>query len=210
MMLANAWRDFEDLMPKILPHAIQCTEGFALDHLRDAVIRACERARLWVVDDEFQLGCDTDNLIVAPKGSQLYQIDQVIVGARSLEPVTNQQMFGLRGSCHPGGQSHYFAQADSESIAIYPVDKGACVRVRAYLIPSADATRAPKVVLDRHREMLVNGALARILSVPAQPFTNVELAAYRDNLFERRLDEISREYVTGVQRAPIRTRARFL
>lgn len=210
MMLANAWRDFEDLMPKILPHAIQCTEGFALDHLRDAVIRACERARLWVVDDEFDMGCDTDNLIVAPKGSQLYQIDRVFIGGSTMQAITSQQMYGMRDDCHPGGRPHYFAQADSDSIAIFPVQRGARIRVRAYLIPTADATRAPKVVLDRHREMLVNGALARILSVPAQPFTNVELAAYRDNLFERRLDEISREYVTGIQRGPLRTRPNFM
>lgn len=210
MMLANGWRDFEDLMPKILPHAIQCTEGFALDHLRDAVIRACERARLWVVDDEFEMGCDTDVMIVAPKGSQLYQIDRVSIGNSFLQAVPSQEMYRVREQCHPGGRAHHFAQADNESIAIFPVQHGARIRVRAYLIPTADATRAPKVVLDRHREMLVNGALARILAVPAQPFTNIELAAYRDSLFERRLDEINREYVTGAQRGPLRTRPNYL
>lgn len=210
MMLGNGWRSFEDMLPHILPHAVQCTEGLALDSLRDALMRACERARLWVVDDEFEQGCETDNLLVAPKQAQLFQIDRVSAGGRCLEPVTMQQLFGDQARCYTNGQPRYFAQVDAQSIAIYPVEPGAKVRVRAFMIPAGDAEKAPKAVMDRHREMLVNGALARILALPAQPFSNIELANYRGILFEQRLDEINREFATGAQRAPLRVRARFM
>lgn len=210
-MLVNSWRDFEELMPRILPHVIQCTEGFAIDHLRDATIRACERARLWVIEDEFEAGKDGQELIMLPRDLQIYQLDQVLHCGRPLEAVSVQDLVSNRHRWHCGtGHPQFFAQVDENTLQILPRQDGAMIFVRGYAIPSPTAQRAPKAVLDRHREMLVNGALGRIMSVPNQPFTNPELAAYRLQLFESRLDEISREYVTGIQRAPLRTRARFM
>lgn len=210
MMMSNGWRDLEDLMPLILPHAIQCTEGLAIERLRDALVRACERARLWVVEDEFKSSCDTENIVIAPKEARIYQLDQVYADRAKLDPVSRQQAFADRARYTESGTPKYYALADDRSLSIYPAEPGMCIRVRAYMIPDQSAMRAPKDVIDRHREMLANGALARILAVPAQPFTNFEAANYRDMLFERRLDEISREFVTGAQRAPLRTRARFM
>ena len=81
-------RDIEDLLPNVLPYAPGCAEPTAVQHLRDAAVRFCERTRCWRFIDTFQTTGEHYEILAVPSEAVLFEIEWAKFNERDLEPIT--------------------------------------------------------------------------------------------------------------------------
>lgn len=204
-------RDFDVLMPRVLPRALGCPEPTAIAAVRDGVIELCERTRCWVVNDEFTLTQFGEEIVVAPRGASIFEFDAVKHCGNPLDPITltdlDERVFDWEN--RRDGSPRYYTQTSLNTVRIVPNDAGQSFRIRAFLKPSEAAESAPNDFMDQHRELIADLALARILTVPGQSWSNPDLAGYHSMKGGTALDTLAAKFRQGQQRAPLRTRPNF-
>lgn len=148
--------------------------------IRQAAIEFCERTRFWRYEDEFAITSTDIDGLTAPSGSVIYDIDAVWFNGRKLTPKTTGQLV-LEPTWRSGATAQtstpkYVTQTEPNTIQIVPFQTGQ-LKFALFLKPSQDATEVPDFLVDQHRETIAHGALARILLIPNQSFTNPDMAA---------------------------------
>lgn len=197
--------------PSVNQYAPGCPDMTLYFGLRQAAIEFCERTRLWRFDDEFAVSVDDSKDIIAPSGADIHEIEAVFFDGQELEPKSTSWLDGNMRGWRDGelsGVPHYFTQTEPNTIRLVPFMAGT-VGLHVWLKPSQDTEVLPDWMVDQHRETIAHGALARILLMPIQTFTNPELAMMFSNKFQSKLDRLSAVGFTGQQRAQTRTRATF-
>lgn len=116
------------------------------------------------------------------------------------------------------GQPRYITQVSPGTVALIPFQPGT-LRMSMFLKPVAASeygTRADDPMFDRfnvipdffvsmHGHALAAGALARLLSIPDEPWTDEQKALLYRTEFDMKLNASFRWNMRGQQRAPIRT-----
>lgn len=204
-------KDLDLILPSILPYAPGCADQAAYFGIRQAAIEFCERTRLWRAEDEFAVSADGCDAIMAPYGAVIHEIEHAAFNGSGLDRVStaflDQRAQGWRtGSL--SGQPHYLTQTEPNTVRVVPRAAGT-LTLHLYLKPAQDADELPDWMIDQYREPLAHGALARILLIPNQSFTNVELGAAFGAAFQSKLDGLSTKGTQGQQRAPLRTRPSY-
>lgn len=200
--------DIDDFLTKVLPYAPGCPEPVAREHIRNAAIEFCEETKLWRFDDAFDVG-DDPNIVCAPQGAVIHQIERCDFNGCKLEPRgvdwLDEHMPDWRSDEHAAeGQPLYFTQVCPDTIQVVPRAPGR-VKVWLRLKPAEDADQLPSFLAAQHKSVIGWGALANILMLPGQPFTSLDAAALFRMRFDRALGRASKLQSTGQQRAPIRT-----
>lgn len=204
--------DIEDFLTKVLPFAPGCPEPTAIEHIRNAAIEFCEETRLWRFEDTFDVGNDP-NVVCVPHGAVIQDIERCDFEGRKLEPVG----IGWLDEHYPrwrsdefnmGAEPRYFTQMFPDTVRVVPSKQGR-VKVWLRLKPAEDAEQVPDFIATQHRNMIGWGALASILMLPNQTFSDPNRAAYFQARFDQSLGRKSKLKATGQQRAPIRTKAQF-
>ena len=207
-------KDLDAFIPNIRMYAPGVSDPAAYFAIRQAAIEFCERTRFWRYEDEFAITSTDIDGLTAPSGSVIYDIDAVWFNGRKLTPKTTGQLDVLEPTWRSGATAQtstpkYVTQTEPNTIQIVPFQTGQ-LKFALFLKPSQDATEVPDFLVDQHRETIAHGALARILLIPNQSFTNPEMAAAFGMAFQQKIDGKSAIGITGQQRAPIRTKASFL
>ena len=172
----------------------------------------CEETKLWRFEDVFDVG-DDQNVVCTPQGAVIHQIERCDFNGKPLDPAS----VGWLDEHHPDwrsdeftslGAPKYFTQLLPDTVRVVPHQEG---RLKVYLRlkPSEDADQLPNFIATQHRNLIGWGALAGILMLPNQPFTDPSRATYFQAKFDQGLGRKSRLQSTGQQRAPVRTRANF-
>lgn len=205
--------DIEEFLPKVLPYAPGCPEPTAIEHLRNAAIEFCEETKLWRFDDTLETG-DDPNVVCTPSGAVIHQIERCDFNGKRLEPAS----VGFLDDAHPDWRSdefrldgvpRFFTQVCPDTVRVVPHQQGR-LKVFLRLKPAEDAEQLPDFIATQHRSLIGWGALASILMVPGQPFTDPSRAVYFQAKFDQALGRKSKLQAAGQQRAPIRTKASFL
>lgn len=86
-------RAFTDLLPKVLPSVPGCPQPLAVQHIRDAAIRACERTLAWrYVQPKFQLLPGVfDYEYQKPADTEVHAVFRVLVNGSPLDVLTLEQ-----------------------------------------------------------------------------------------------------------------------
>jgi hypothetical protein len=128
----------------------------------------------------------------------------------------------LTGS-EPSGQARYIAQVNPGEVMVFPAQAGK-LKVSCFLKPLhgvdmggnpddplEDANNTlPAFMVTQYAEKLASGALARIMAIPKQDFTDLKMAGVHHQAFEQACGSHFRSNVRGQQRAKLRVKARFL
>jgi hypothetical protein len=193
-------------------YAPGCADPTMYFGIRQAAIEFCERTRLWRFDDEFQVSFDDAEGISAPYGAEIHEMEAVSFNGQPLEPKTtswlDEHMRGWRTAGQVTGVPNYFTQTEPDTIRLVPFMAGT-LGLHLWLKPTQDADQLPDWMVDQHRETIAHGALARILLIPNQSFTNPEMGMVFANAFQSKLDGLSNKGFTGQQRAPVRSKATY-
>lgn len=205
-------KDFEDILPHILQYAPGCAAPTAEYGIRQAAIDFCERTRLWRYEDDFDIAGDEAECISTPYGSVLHEIELVQFDGQDLCPTTTAWLDANCRGWRAGeltGQPSYLVQTAPNTLRVVPWQAGH-VNLFLWLKPSDDATELPDFMVDSYRKVLAHGALAYILAMPNQPFTNPSMANNFGALFQGKLDTLMRASSRGQQRGRTRVRGQFM
>jgi hypothetical protein len=198
-------RDMEEIFHKVTQYAMQVPEPSVQEHLRNAAITLCKRTRCWRMQDSFEVTGDMDDVVCVPSYASLFEIEEARFNDIRLERSKIEGDMIMADL----GQPRYVTQFGPNAVALQPRGQGT-LWVSMFVMPSLQADVLPDFMIDQFADALGHGALSTLLLIPDQPFSDPQRAAYFDQQFTQALDRNFAYNVRGQQRAPIRTRARFL
>lgn len=202
-------KDLDAFLPGILPFAPGCATPTAYFGIRQAAIEFCERTRLWRSEDEFDVTLEGCEAVMSPEGSVILEFEKALFNDQPLIPKTTLWLDNNENGWRSGaltGRPRYISQTAPDTVSLVPRQAGR-LKMYLWLKPSQDCTELPDFMADKYRETIAFGALARILIIPNQSFTNVEMAGAFGQMFENRIGGLSNKGSIGQQRAALRTKA---
>jgi len=205
--------------PMVLPYAPTAPEPLVIQHLRLAAREFCKDTRCWreVITTEV-----TANPVQpeATCAANILAVQSAALNGRDLTPVPFDEV-ELDTYLTATGRASMFTQDGNDDFILLPFEAGTLV-MSVYLAPpsgprviarepaSEPQNQVPAFLFNEHAEAIAHGALSRLLSVPGQEYTNGGLAAFFLAKFDAAKAEVSTQSIKGKQRAPIRTRARWM
>lgn len=202
--------ELDVFLPKIMPYVPGCPEPTALAAIIKAAQEFCERTRLWRDEDSFTLTPTSCNVVCAPDGADLYEIEHASIDGSPLTPISLNELNHStpRWRELDTGQGHWITQIEHGSLVVVPRCRGN-LRLSTFLRPSDDADHLPDFLSKLYSKCIADGALAEILMLPGQPFTAPDRAQFYSMRFEAKLSELTNRTIKGQQRAPTRVRANW-
>lgn len=210
-------------LPHVIPHCPSCPDPVALHMLRRAAQRFCERTKAWRYTATQAISANGP-VVVTPTPSQIVEIESATFDGADLSPSTfvyadPEQLTGQVST----GRPLRITQVGPGSVQIEPFTAGT-LRVSLFLKPRpgrslsgdpSDPLRdtldmVPAFLFDQHADAIAAGALALILAIPDQAFTNLQMAGAYGATFEAACVELEAVSRRGQQRAPRRVPARWL
>lgn len=204
-------KSIDEFLPKIHQFAPGIADPVAYEWIVQAAIEFCEKTRAWVDFDEYTLSGIDPSGIIAPADSVIHEIATLNFNGEELQPRSPADMDNLVPGWRQGrarGNPMYFTQMTPNTVAVAPLQAG---RITAWLTlkPSPDARMLPDFLSDQYRQVIADGALARILVLPNQPFTNPTLAQAMLTNFQYKLMTLATKGASGQQRARLRSKPRL-
>ncbi len=203
--------DLDVFIPSILPYAPGCAEPTAFKAIIQAAQTFCERTRLWRDEDTFTLTPTSCNVVCAPEGADLFEIENALLDGSRLEPISLSDLDHRypRWRELDSGQGQWITQLEHGSVLVVPSCTGT-LRLSTFLRPAEDADQLPDFLSKLYRQCIADGALVEILMLSGQPFTDPSRAQFYSMRFEAKLSELTNRTIKGQQRAPTRVRAQFM
>lgn len=200
-------KPIDDLLYHVLPFAPECPEPTAIEYLRQAAIRFCRQTRSWREQFEGAAAAPTTLVIPYPGQAQLFEIEEAWFNGSRLErrPVMDLLDYPADTSGHP----RWIAEDGDDAVRVFPFETGT-LRVSMFLEPTPTATQLPDQLVNMHGRALADGALADLLMIPNQPWTQPQLAAGFGVRFDAYLNRWSATNIRGRQRAAVRSRANWM
>lgn len=211
-----------EFLPYVLPYAPKCPRPTAEFALRRAAKVFCERTRCWR-HITTQTLTTQGSIVVAPSYATIHEFETATLDGAPLTPTqfTDIDPDELTGSTKVG-KPEYITQIEPGLVSVYPFAQG-LLRVSLFLKPRAGNSFGsdpldplhdsfnvvPDFMLIQHADSIASGALALILSVPDQPFTNEEKALFYSAAFEKACGASFQSNIRGQQRAKVRTKPRW-
>jgi hypothetical protein len=201
--------DLDVFLPRILPFAPGVAEPTAFAAIIKAAQAFCERTRLWRDRDQFNVTPSSCNVVCAPVGAALFEIESARFNGCLLEPISLSDL----DAKHPNwrqmsaGEGRWITQTEPGSVLLVPTCTGT-LDLSTLLRPTDEAEQLPDL-FSEYTQVIADGALSDILMLPAQSFSNPQSAQFYSMRFDNRIDELSNRTIKGQQRAPVRSRARF-
>ena len=206
-------------LPLILPFCPECPDFLAEQHARFAAIEFCERSRAWrhIVTVEIPAGSAGVGVMVAPDTAAIHEIEFAEINGRKLTPVQFSTIDGTGA-----GQADYITQTAPGEVRVVPFEPGT-LKVSVFLKPltasqyGTDAARplfdrynvVPDFLVDMHGHTIAAGALAKLLSIRNEPWSDAKEALRYEARFREKLDSAFRWNMRGQQRAPQRVKPRW-
>lgn len=204
-------------------HIAGCPRPTAERALRMAAIEFCEKTKAWRHVLNHTLTAQGP-VIVAPTYATIHQIESATHEGNALTPIgfTAVDPDPLTGLVAVGAPI-YITQSSPNEVMIYPYSDGA-LRLSVFLKPrfgmlfgtdAADPMHdayniVPEFMLTQHGETIAHGALARLFAVPNEQWTDETRAAFYYGSFKERCAGAQASTFKGQQRAPLRTKPRWM
>lgn len=205
-------KDIDEFMQGIAPYAPGCAAPTAYFGIRQAAIEFCARTRLWRHKASVAITANTAAVIPVPTDAVLHRFERVLFDGQPLDPKTpawlDENAHGWRDG-ELEGQPAYVTQLEPGTMLLVPGADGTA-SVSISLKPSQSAMELPDFMVNEYRSVICTGALAHILAIPGQPFTNVNLAMTYAQGFQAQVDSLATIAQSGQQGGRTRTKAQFM
>jgi len=206
--------DISIFMPKLLQYAPNCPETSAYDAIRSASIEFCERTRLWRYSMSLTFSTSGTVSFSSIPDAVVHDIEKARWnGNIELLPASIDEVDSIYGvdwrDDAVAGQPGYFTQQNEDEITLVPFEAG-ILNLNVWLKPNQSTETIPDFIASRYLDVIQAGALYMILTLQNQPFYNPELAVSFRNKFEDRLFKLSKQQVSGQQRARLRIKSSYI
>lgn len=197
---------FTAFLPEVLPLVPGCADVVAVNAIRNACIEFCQGSNIWQeTQDPFDLlPADLPYDLEGVSGAKVCRVLSLRVDGQRIDPITMDELdakfYNWREAQADVPTAYY--QPNPDSLALYPIPTGAVNAVfRVAYAPLRTASGVEEYVYQDWLEELAAGALARLMSMPGQSFTNeVAAAGYRDT-FEKGISDAAAEANKSFSRA---------
>jgi hypothetical protein len=210
-----------EFMPYVLPSVPGCTDVLAEQYLRDVCIDFCSKTLLIQRDHDpvSVVAGQADYDLDPPTGARVHMVMQAWFERQPLDVVTpdspgmRPEVFnsGFQGADTNTGNPTKLIQKDDLTFTLErapSVDSISAVTMRIALKPTRNATDVENILLDDYAYEIGQGAAARLMRIPGQPFTNIQLAlAYETTYVTARNTaqaRANRSYGRGTQQVQMR------
>lgn len=215
-------------LPLITIHASAVPHPVAEQQTRLAAIEFCERTRCWRhmirrQIDVFDGGCGSPSIRLMPPYATIFEWEFAYFNEAKLTPMQFSDVdFTQRDSGDITGPPTHITQTEPGLVALIPPpDASGGLYMSVFLKPIGsdewsggtydmdeddDLNVLPDFLLTHHAESIARGALARILAIPGQTYTDMPRAAAYAADFHDRMDHRFNNNLRGQQRAPARAR----
>lgn len=202
--------DLDAFMPRIMPYAPGCAEPTAFASIIKAAQAFCERTRLWRDRDQFNVTPTSCNVVCAPSGAELFEIESARFNGFLLEPIALADLDAKYPTWRQmsAGSPRWITQTEPGSVLLVPTGTGT-LEISTILRPGDDAEQLPDL-FSQYTQVIADGALGDILMLPAQSFSDPQSALFYSMRFDNRINDLLNRTIQGQQRAPMRAKARFL
>lgn len=205
-MAEAAWSTF---YPDVLIHVPGCPLPLVDHHLRAATIDLCQRSKRLKFDmPAFDTVAGQPTYPLSPgTNMETVSILSAAVSGRLIDPATRAELsIGDDWSTETGEPTKYLMDGDDETVrlwkiadAVYPVTLTLAIK------PSESATGVEQWFADRYRRTIARGALAELLALPKQAWTDLPMAAIRFEQFEAGVRSAEAQGIKDGTSAPLRT-----
>lgn len=209
-------------LPWVIPHAYGVTDPYAEQAVRDACIEFCERTEVVQSVETYGLvASDPECNLFAPPQQRLARVIRVTCNDVDLSAVAIDEVrsgaamrAGVDTVVSParGTPTSFYQRVPGDSaIYLWPVPDAAApeaLAVRAAFAPTRTASMVEDVLFNDWLPEIVHGALAMLLSTPAQPFTNLVLAGAHRKEFEAAIGAAARDAKRGGTRGSLAVQPR--
>ena len=201
--------ELDVFLPNITPYAPGCPEPTAFAAIIKAAQTFCERTRLWRGSSVIDVTPAGPNPVTVPAGAELFEIESARFDSRDLQPISLSDL----DHKHPrwrdldNGAARWITQTEPGYVLLVPASTGA-LSLSTLLRPIDNAEQLPDL-FSQYTQMIADGALADILMLPAQSYSDPQRAQFYALRFDNRIDSLCKLTIQGQQRAPVRSRARF-
>ena len=145
--------------------------------------------------------------MAVPSGAVLFEIEWAKFDNRELEakiPDVDTWHHQDQAYAYP----RYITQVNPSCVSIEPHAEGELM-ISLFLKPSQETDILPDFLVSHMARNIADGALATLLLLPNQPFTNPQMAMAFEAKFQASLDKNFDFNLRGQQRARKRTRANY-
>ena len=211
-------KTLQDFLPFVLPLLPSAPEPVVIIALRNAAIRFCERSRAWRHVVEIETDGNEYETITIPDQSSLFEIEEAwfkTTDGNWRGPLKRIQFSKINaddlpsvGDTPTGSPPECISQQSHDKLVVYPIAAGT-LRVSAFVTPSQSAVLVPDFLYDRYAQVIADGALAHLLMIPEQPYTNAQLGVIKESSFDEFCDHKFNHNIRGQQRASGRVRSSF-
>lgn len=201
----------------VLPFAQHAPVPLMRKFVRLAAIEFCERTRCWreivtvTVDEQ-------NEAIVAPSYASIHEIEEATFDGKPLTPTQFTDTTLLERS--EAGTPYYITQTHPNTVALIPWEAGS-LTLSLFLKPRSETQMktdimsgqtvdgldvVPEFMFNQFSQKIADGALARLLMVPGQSFSNPQEGMRRSVLFDQHCNAKFANNITMQHRAPPRVR----
>jgi len=167
--------------PRLLPSVIGCSEPLAQQALLDSAIEFCSRSlAVTTTLDAVTLREGIASFEVeTPTNTTIAQVLNLWFDGRQIDPSPYNEATDTSATT---GEPRYFYGEDIDevfNITLLPAPDRTVrsgVIVRAALKPTRSATTVHNILFERHAQAIVDGALAILMGIPDQSFSNEQKA----------------------------------
>lgn len=199
------WSDFYDL---VMPDLPGCPFAAADSALRQSAITFCEQSLAWqAIHPDISIAAGTAQYAFAsPEGTVVHAISYAALNGEEIESHGGEMSITTSNWRRKSGTPQYvLGGATSLTLVPQPVADGTLAMIVA-LKPSAASTGIIEDTLfNEYCEVIVHGALARLMLSPRKPYTNVQFAAYHQQQFTIKTAAAGVRVARSHTRAPLRT-----
>lgn len=104
----------------------------------------------------------------------------------------------------------YFPDDNTVALVMPPSTGGVgSLRINAALKPTRASTTFPTALFERYIETIAHGAKGKLMMIPTKPYSNKELGAYHEGMFNGLIGEARIQMARGKTRAPLRSHTVF-
>lgn len=199
--------ELEAFLPLVLPYAPACTDPLAEHHVRVAATTLCKRTRAWRETDCFMSSGEPIEAVCIPPYANLHEIEDVWFNGK---PLSRKSYGDAQGNAcvTESGSPRAVTQIAPDTLRLTPPGRGE-MKLSLFLKPDPQADMLPRFLFDHFGQEIAAGALAEILLLPNQTWTNPQLAVIMNARFEAALDRNFAFNIRGQQRAPARTKPSY-
>lgn len=205
---------YANFLREVLPYCSSAPEIVAQNAIRNAAIEFCDKSHwlLYTPDAANGVANVSEYDIDTPNDTRLARLITAWWDNAQIMPKSEEQLrdlYGVDWRTITGSPNAYTRTDDTTQIVVVPypvVSEPSALTMIIAIAPTRDSLTCDSDLYERWAEVIAHGALARLMSTPAQAYTNMSASVAHAVQFRAGISDAKIERNRGLDRAVLNAR----